>query len=65
MEESRLLEMVDTMRASGKFSALRKKLTELNAVDTAQLISILGDEDLLRIFRILPKDAAAGVFSPS
>jgi len=63
MEESKLLEMVDTMRASGKFSALRKKLSDMNAVDIAQLISILGDEDLLKIFRILPKDAAAGVFS--
>ncbi len=63
MEESKFLEMVDSMRASGKFSALRKKLSDMNAVDVAQLISILKDEDLLRIFRILPKDAAAGVFS--
>jgi len=63
MEENRFLEMVDAMHASGKFSALRKKLVDMNAVDTAQLIQVLATEDLLRVFRILPRDVSAGVFS--
>ena len=63
MEENRFLEMVDTMRASGKYSALRKILCDMNTVDTAQLIEVLEAEDLLRVFNILPEDVSAGVFS--
>lgn len=63
MEENRILEMVDTLRASGKHSALRKALCDMNAVDTAQAINGLGTDDLLRVVRILPKDVSTGVFS--
>lgn len=63
MEETRFLEMVDTMRASGKYSALRKILCNMNTVDTAQTIEVLEAEDLLRVFNILPEDVSAGVFS--
>lgn len=63
MEEARILQMVETMRRSGKYSALRKKLLEMNAVDIARILNGLPIEDLLRVLGILPGDAAAGVFS--
>lgn len=63
MEEDKILEMVNTLRACGKHSALRKLLCEMNAVDIAQALNGLETDDLLRVIHILPKDVSTGVFS--
>ncbi len=58
-----ILESISTMLAEGQLSALREQLCELNVVDIAQAMEELPENELLRIFRILPKDISADVFS--
>lgn len=50
--------LVETMR----FSALRKVLIELNPVDIAGIFDDFTDQDLLKLFRLMPKDMASDVF---
>lgn len=42
---------------------LRNELLELNIVDLAQLFEEIEKKQLVMVFRVLPKDVAAGVFS--
>ena len=44
-------------------AALRQMLGEMNVVDIAEEFDELEEEDVIRVFRILPKDKAAEVFS--
>lgn len=46
-----------------KYLKARNELIEMNIVDIAQILEELDKEKLLIIFRILPKEIAAGVFS--
>lgn len=48
---------------SNKFSSLRLELTELNEVDIADFISELNNEQMLLVFRVMPKDLSAEVFA--
>lgn len=57
MEEIR--ELLETKQ----YTRLRQKLTELNDADIAAVMEELEEEEILKIFRILPKDMAADVFS--
>lgn len=57
MEEIR--ELLDTKQ----YTRLRQKLSELNDADIAVVLEKLEDEERLKVFRILPKDVAADVFS--
>jgi len=47
----------------GKYAEVRNKIIEMNVVDIAQVLEELDRQALLVIFRILPKDIAAAVFS--
>lgn len=57
MEE--LIELVNTKQ----YTRLRQELSELNDADIAAFLEALEGEDMLKIFRILPKALAADVFS--
>ena len=57
MEEIR--ELLD----SKQYTRLRQRLSELNDADIAAVMEELEEEELLKVFRILPKDVAADVFS--
>ena len=46
-----------------QYTKLRQFLAELNEPDIASLMEELEGEDVLKVFRILPKDLAADVFS--
>lgn len=48
---------------NGRLSFIREQLCEMNVVDIALAIGELTDEELLLVFRILPKDISANVFS--
>ena len=49
---------------SGKqYTRLRQHFEDLNEADIAAAIEDLGDEDMLKVFRILPKAMAADVFA--
>ena len=54
-----LRELLDTKQYTG----LRQKLMELNEADIAAIMEEMEEKEMLKIFRILPKDLAADVFS--
>lgn len=56
-------ELIIELIENGKYSEARNKLIDMNEVDIAQLLEELDKQKLLIIFRILPKEIAAGVFS--
>ncbi|MBR3684011.1 MAG: magnesium transporter [Lachnospiraceae bacterium] len=57
MEE--LLELVKTKQ----YTVLRQELSELNEPDIAAFLQELEEDEMLKIFRILPKSLAADVFA--
>ncbi len=46
-----------------QYTSLRQKIEEMNDADIAVLMEALEEAEMLKIFRILPKDLAADVFS--
>lgn len=56
-------EMILNLIEQGKYAEVRNKIADMNVVDIAQLFEEMDKQKLLVIFRILPKDIAAGVFS--
>lgn len=63
MENSTLLDIISRMLAENKFSTIKDILREMNIVDIASAISEAEETDQVRIFRLLPKDSSADVFS--
>lgn len=63
MEEIKEFEIVKELLDTKQYTRLRQKIAEMNAVDIAVIMEELKEEDLLKIFRILPKNIAADVFS--
>lgn len=57
-----LKELLDLLE-SKQYTILRQRLSEMNEADIAVLMEALEEKDMLKIFRILPKDMAADVFS--
>ena len=58
-----LIEQIEKHISKGEISFLREILTELNVVDAAQIMEELADKNRLTVFRVLPKDISAEVFS--
>lgn len=54
-----LIELVETKQ----YTRLRQELSDLNDADIAAFLEALEEEEMLKIFRILPKALAADVFS--
>ncbi len=63
MEEIRELEEVKQLLETKQYTKLRQKMEEMNTADIAVVLEELEEEELLKIFRILPKNMAADVFS--
>lgn len=64
MEENRdLMEEIKELLETKQYTRLRQKMTDLNEADIAAVMEELEEEDLLKMFRILPKSMAADVFS--
>lgn len=60
----RIVEVISKMLASNKFSAIKEMLSEMNVVDIASLIEEFEtEEQQVRMFRLLPKQSSADVFS--
>ena len=57
------LESIKELLENKQYTSLRQALTELNDADVAVILENLDEEDRLKIFRILPKNMAADVFS--
>jgi len=63
MEWEAIEERLNTFLQNGRRSELRGALMMLNVVDIAQYMESLDKDKLLMVFRILPKDISADVFS--
>lgn len=63
MENQSLTEIIAKMLTNNKFSALKEMLSEMNVVDIAQAMEEMDSDNQVRIFRLLPKDSSAEVFS--
>ena len=57
-----LNEILDLLEGK-QYTVLRQGLSEMNEADIAVILEELEEKDMLKIFRILPKDMAADVFS--
>ncbi len=57
------LEAVSDLLASRRYLELRELFSDINCADTAQILEELPQEKLPLVFRILPKEDAAEVFS--
>ncbi|HOR85514.1 MAG TPA: magnesium transporter [Bacillota bacterium] len=57
--EKRITELIN----ENKIIEIRNELLEMNTVDIAEILEKVEKHQLVKIFRILPKDIAAGVFS--
>ena len=62
MEKEGLQELLELLNTK-QYTRLRQFLGEMNDADIAALMEELEEEALLKVFRILPKDLAADVFS--
>ncbi len=63
MEKTKDLDVISELLKTRQYTRLRQKMEDMNAADIAAIITGLAEEDLLTIFRILPKSMAADVFS--
>ncbi|MBR6335191.1 MAG: magnesium transporter, partial [Clostridia bacterium] len=63
MENEALLNIISKMLEENKFSTLKDILKEMNTVDIAQAISESEPDKQVKIFRLLPKNSSAEVFS--
>lgn len=62
MEENRFAGLLELLGRCN-FSELRERLEKMNEVDIAEFMEDLNQEQTLLVFRILPKDISADVFS--
>ena len=63
MEEEKVEVEIKSLLESKQYTRLRQKVAEMNDADIAAVMEDLEDEELLKMFRILPKSVAADVFS--
>ena len=63
METMNELEELRELLETKQYTKLRQFLAELNEADIAALMEELEEKDILKVYRILPKDLAADVFS--
>lgn len=66
MEKDTYLTDLEEFRAlleNKEYSKIKVKANDINEVDLAVLLEEMEDEDMLKIFRLLPKELAADVFS--
>ena len=63
MEEIRDLEIIRELLETRQYTNLRQKVAEMSTADVAAILEEMEEEELLKVFRILPKSMAADVFS--
>ena len=63
MQEKYNLEQLTELVQTKQFRKLRSILMEMNEVDIAEFLDELGPEETVLVFRLLPKELAAEVFT--
>ena len=57
------MEEIRKLLTTCQYTSLRQRVAEMNEADVAMQMEQLEEEEMLKMFRILPKDLAADVFS--
>ncbi len=57
------IEIIINLLDEKKYASVRSMLVDVNAIDIAEFMEELKDEHVLILYRLLPKDLAADVFS--
>lgn len=63
MEEIQGLKEIRELLETKQYTSLRQFMVEMNVADIASVMEELEEEEMLKVFRILPKSMAADVFS--
>lgn len=63
MDETKELDVIKELLKTKQYTRLRQRIADMNIADIAAIMEGLEEEELLKIFRILPKSMAADVFS--
>ena len=63
MEEKNWAEIIQELLDKKQYTKLRQFVAELNDADIADCLEELNDADMIKVFRLLPKDLAADAFS--
>ena len=63
MDLEKVVEELRELLNTKQYTGLRQELMELNEADIAAIMEEMEEKEMLKIFRILPKDLAAEVFS--
>ena len=58
-----MIQNIEMLIEEKKYSELKGELIKLNEADIAEILENLNEVELITIFRLLPKDLAALVFS--
>ncbi|MEG1559948.1 MAG: magnesium transporter [Clostridia bacterium] len=58
-----MIEKIVQLISEQRYNELKAELIQLNVADIADIIEILPESELMRIFRLLPKSMAADVFA--
>lgn len=58
-----IFQKLNSLLLDKKYAAFMREMDELNDIDAAEYLMSLPDEMMLSAFRMLKKDAAAGIFS--
>ena len=62
-EERNVLAEIEDLMNQKQYSALRSKAEAMNEADIAAIMEDMEDENMLKLFRIFPKDMASDVFA--
>ncbi len=63
MESRDNLELLKELLDTKQYTTLRQKMADMNAADIAACMEDMGEGDMVKTFRILPKTMAADVFA--
>ncbi|MCR5720283.1 MAG: magnesium transporter [Lachnospiraceae bacterium] len=63
MSEEQVILEVRELLETKQYTVLRQYVSQLNDADIAVCMESMEEEDMLKVFRLLPKDLAADVFS--
>lgn len=62
-KEKNDLEIIKELLETKQYTSLRQKMADMNDADIAAWLEELDEADMMKVFRIMPKDMAADIFS--
>ena len=61
--DEREIEIFRNLLKEKKYATLRGRARDMNVIDVATIMEAMEDEDMLKMFRLFPKELAADVFA--